>query len=202
MRCGSFVVFLLLQVKRIVKSSPCVKAPDDVFFDLKKGEIHAIVGKNSAGKSTFIKVLTGVHQPDGGEIILNGRRIGTTGPTFPKSTASLRSTNMPCFTDFGQQNRNYRLLSTRHRCLTGPARSCTLMHLSPVYQSIPNINSSRPNKRRRPPFRREFVYHVRCSTFSRHPCAYFGNRLLWKRTRYPFRQKCTGFFLTFLSLHV
>lgn len=65
----------LLQMKGITKVFPGIRALDDVQFDLKAGEIHAIVGENGAGKSTFIKVLDGVHQPDGGEIILNGHKI-------------------------------------------------------------------------------------------------------------------------------
>ena len=53
----------LLEMNHITKIFPGTKALDDVSFNLKKGEIHAIVGENGAGKSTFIKVLTGVHQP-------------------------------------------------------------------------------------------------------------------------------------------
>ena len=65
----------LLEMNHITKVFPGTKALDDVSFDLKAGEIHAIVGENGAGKSTFIKVLTGVFQPDGGEIILDGERV-------------------------------------------------------------------------------------------------------------------------------
>ncbi|MCI8863441.1 MAG: sugar ABC transporter ATP-binding protein, partial [Lachnospiraceae bacterium] len=46
-----------------------------VQFQLKKGEIHALMGENGAGKSTFIKVITGVHQPDSGIMLLEGERI-------------------------------------------------------------------------------------------------------------------------------
>ena len=70
----------LLEMNHITKIFPGVKALDDVSFNLKKGEIHAIVGENGAGKSTFIKVLTGVHQPDGGEIILDGEKIVMSDP--------------------------------------------------------------------------------------------------------------------------
>lgn len=44
-------------------------------FDLKKGEIHALVGENGAGKTTLMKILTGIYQPDRGEIIYNGKKI-------------------------------------------------------------------------------------------------------------------------------
>ena len=70
----------LLEMNHITKIFPGVKALDDVSFNLKKGEIHAIVGENGAGKSTFIKVLTGVHQPDGGEIILDGKKVVMSDP--------------------------------------------------------------------------------------------------------------------------
>lgn len=62
----------LLEMRDITKIFPGVKALDRVRFDLNAGEIHALVGENGAGKSTFIKVLAGVYQPDGGEIYLDG----------------------------------------------------------------------------------------------------------------------------------
>ena len=65
----------LLEMNRITKIFPGVRALDNVMFNLKKGEIHALMGENGAGKSTFIKVLTGVHRPDGGEIILDGKKV-------------------------------------------------------------------------------------------------------------------------------
>ena len=65
----------LLEMRNITKIFPGVRALDNVSFTLKKGEIHALMGENGAGKSTFIKVLTGVHRPDGGEIILDGKKI-------------------------------------------------------------------------------------------------------------------------------
>jgi len=70
----------LLEMNNITKIFPGVKALDNVKFNLKKGEIHALMGENGAGKSTFIKVLTGVHQPEGGEIILDGKSVKMTDP--------------------------------------------------------------------------------------------------------------------------
>ena len=70
----------LLEMNHITKIFPGVKALDDVSFNLRKGEIHAICGENGAGKSTFIKVLTGVHQSDGGEIILDGKKVVMSDP--------------------------------------------------------------------------------------------------------------------------
>ena len=53
----------ILELKDVVKTFGGVTALDGVHFQLKKGEIHALMGENGAGKSTFIKVITGVHQP-------------------------------------------------------------------------------------------------------------------------------------------
>ena len=70
----------ILELNDITKIFPGVKALDSVHFNLKAGEIHALVGENGAGKSTFIKTLTGVHQPDGGEIILDGKKVVMSDP--------------------------------------------------------------------------------------------------------------------------
>lgn len=65
----------LLELRNIVKEFPGVKALNNVNFKLKKGEIHALMGENGAGKSTFIKIITGVHQPNEGEIYVKGEKI-------------------------------------------------------------------------------------------------------------------------------
>ncbi len=70
----------LLELKNITKIFPGVKALDNVQFELRQGEIHALMGENGAGKSTFIKVITGVHAPDGGEILLDGQSVQMTDP--------------------------------------------------------------------------------------------------------------------------
>lgn len=74
----------ILELKNITKKFPGVKALDDVNFQLKAGEIHALMGENGAGKSTFIKVITGVHQPNEGEIYLNGKKIEIKDPNDSK----------------------------------------------------------------------------------------------------------------------
>ncbi len=73
----------VLELRDITKTVPGVKALDRVSFQLQRGEIHALMGENGAGKSTFIKVITGVHQPDAGEIILDGSPV-----TFPNPNAA------------------------------------------------------------------------------------------------------------------
>jgi ribose transport system ATP-binding protein len=64
----------------ISKRFPGVQALDRVSLDVAAGEVHAIVGENGAGKSTLIRILGGVHERDGGEIVLRGRRVEILGP--------------------------------------------------------------------------------------------------------------------------
>ena len=64
-----------LELKNITKIFPGVKALDHVQFALKPGEIHALMGENGAGKSTFIKVITGVHRAEEGEMLLDGKPV-------------------------------------------------------------------------------------------------------------------------------
>jgi len=65
----------VLFMKDISKTFSGVKALTNVNFDLRPGEIHALVGENGAGKSTLMKILTGVYEMDTGEIFLDGRRV-------------------------------------------------------------------------------------------------------------------------------
>lgn len=65
----------ILELQGITKIFPGVKALNRVHFQLKAGTIHALMGENGAGKSTFIKVITGVHQPEEGQIFLRGKEI-------------------------------------------------------------------------------------------------------------------------------
>jgi len=66
---------IILQVNNLTKNFGSVTALDNVSFTLKRGEIHALMGENGAGKSTFIKILTGVLQPNEGEIIYEGEKV-------------------------------------------------------------------------------------------------------------------------------
>ncbi|MBW7893507.1 MAG: sugar ABC transporter ATP-binding protein [Opitutaceae bacterium] len=63
----------LLHFRRITKRFAGVTALHEVNFELRAGEVHALLGENGAGKSTLIKLATGVHQPDGGGLELNGQ---------------------------------------------------------------------------------------------------------------------------------
>ncbi|MDD4051364.1 MAG: sugar ABC transporter ATP-binding protein, partial [candidate division Zixibacteria bacterium] len=66
---------MFLQMREIAKAFPGVQAVKSGSFELAGGEIHALVGENGAGKSTLIKILTGAHQADAGDIILNGTLV-------------------------------------------------------------------------------------------------------------------------------
>ena len=71
---------LILKMTEISKTFPGVKALESVDFDLKQGEIHALMGENGAGKSTLIKVLTGVEHADTGTITLDGHDVQVRSP--------------------------------------------------------------------------------------------------------------------------
>ena len=64
---------LLLAMRGITKSFPGVQALREVDFDVRKGEVHALVGENGAGKSTLMKILSGVYELDAGEITFKGQ---------------------------------------------------------------------------------------------------------------------------------
>ena len=76
---------LLLELENIRKSFAGVHALRGVSFELKAGEIHALVGENGAGKSTLIKIITGAHQPDSGTMEIEGRPIAENDPVISRS---------------------------------------------------------------------------------------------------------------------
>jgi len=65
----------LLELRRIEKSFPGVKALRDMSLTLVRGSVHVICGENGAGKSTLVKIVNGVYQPDQGEIRIDGERV-------------------------------------------------------------------------------------------------------------------------------
>ncbi len=70
----------LLEMTRITKSFPGVRALHEVSLDVRAGEVHALVGENGAGKSTLMRILGGVYQRDAGEILLRGRSVEIRSP--------------------------------------------------------------------------------------------------------------------------
>jgi len=75
----------LLQLNQINKYFPGVHALKDAEFDVRRGEVHALLGENGAGKSTLIKIISGVHKPDDGEMLLNGERVNFNNPREAKN---------------------------------------------------------------------------------------------------------------------
>jgi simple sugar transport system ATP-binding protein len=70
----------VIEMHGIVKRFPGVLANDRVDFDLRRGEIHALLGENGAGKSTLMNVLAGLYRPEAGEIIVGGQRVSFGSP--------------------------------------------------------------------------------------------------------------------------
>src|SRR5512138_238509 len=70
-----------LEMRGISKRFPGVLASDHIDFDVKSGEVHALLGENGAGKSTLMKILYGLYHPDQGEVLLNGSPVNIASPT-------------------------------------------------------------------------------------------------------------------------
>nr|WP_202422272.1 sugar ABC transporter ATP-binding protein [Nocardiopsis alba] len=65
----------MLRIEGVRKAFPGVVALDEVDFDLRRGEVHVLLGENGAGKSTLIKVLSGAHRPDRGRVLVRGEEV-------------------------------------------------------------------------------------------------------------------------------
>ena len=63
---------LPIELRAISKAFAGIKVVSNVSFDMRPGEVHALMGENGAGKSTLIKIMAGLYQPDEGQIIVNG----------------------------------------------------------------------------------------------------------------------------------
>ncbi|WP_236717960.1 sugar ABC transporter ATP-binding protein [Actinoplanes sp. TFC3] len=75
----------LLEIRGVSKSFGAVSAVQEVSFSLVAGEAHALVGENGAGKSTIVKMLAGVHRPDTGTLLVDGREVTFTNPADAKA---------------------------------------------------------------------------------------------------------------------
>ncbi len=89
-----------LELRGITKRFPGVLANDHVEFDVKSGEVHALLGENGAGKSTLMKILYGLYRPDEGEILLNGK------------PADIRSPNDSISLGIGMIHQHFMLVQT------------------------------------------------------------------------------------------
>ena len=74
-----------MTVRNVTKTYPGVVALNNVSFDVRPGEVHALIGENGAGKSTLIKVLTGAIEPDCGEIAYDGQKYSKMTPSLSRS---------------------------------------------------------------------------------------------------------------------
>ena len=70
----------VIEMLNIRKEFPGIVANDNITLQVKKGEIHALLGENGAGKSTLMNVLFGLYQPERGEIKVNGKKVNITDP--------------------------------------------------------------------------------------------------------------------------
>jgi ABC-type sugar transport system ATPase subunit len=73
---------MVLEIRGLSKKFPGVQALDKVDLDIRKGEIHGLIGENGAGKSTLIKIIAGAHRKDSGEMIFDGAPYNPPSPTY------------------------------------------------------------------------------------------------------------------------
>ena len=70
----------VIEMLNITKEFPGIKANDNITLQLRKGEVHALLGENGAGKSTLMSVLFGLYQPEQGVIKKNGKEVKINNP--------------------------------------------------------------------------------------------------------------------------
>jgi ABC-type uncharacterized transport system ATPase subunit len=85
-----------LELRGITKRFGSLVANNAIEFELKRGEIHALLGENGAGKSTLMNVLYGLHQPDEGEMLLDGEKVEIHSPRQAIDLASGWCTSTSC----------------------------------------------------------------------------------------------------------
>lgn len=79
----------IIEMNHIRKEFPGIVANDNITLQLKKGEIHALLGENGAGKSTLMSVLFGLYQPEQGEILKNGKPVVIENPNDATALGSV-----------------------------------------------------------------------------------------------------------------
>ena len=76
---------IVLQVKEVVKIFPGIIALDGINFEVKQGQVHAIVGENGAGKSTLMKIISGAVPKTSGQILFDGQEVQLNGVLYSQS---------------------------------------------------------------------------------------------------------------------
>jgi ribose transport system ATP-binding protein len=76
---------VILSINGLAKSFPGVRALNDIHLDVYRGEVHGVVGENGAGKSTMMKILSGVYKKDKGNIYIDGQAVEITDPVHSQS---------------------------------------------------------------------------------------------------------------------
>lgn len=94
----------IVRMEQIVKRFPGVLALDHVNFELRRGEVQALLGENGAGKTTLMNVLYGIHRPDAGTIYVNGKEV------------SIRSPKDAIDLGIGMVHQNFKLVETHTVC--------------------------------------------------------------------------------------
>ena len=84
----------VIEMLHITKEFPGIKANDDITLQLRKGEVHALLGENGAGKSTLMSVLFGLYQPEQGKILKNGKEVAIRNPNDATHWASAWCTSI------------------------------------------------------------------------------------------------------------
>ena len=103
---------VLLKLTGIAKSFGGTQALKGVDFDLRAGEVHALMGENGAGKSTLIKIITGVHAADAGTLQVRGSVISHNNPGLSHALGIAASAPPSCSCGSGRPSRR------RRRCAT------------------------------------------------------------------------------------
>ena len=72
----------VVEMRNIRKEFPGIVANDDITLELRKGEVHALLGENGAGKSTLMSILFGLYKPDAGQIMIRGKETRIDNPNI------------------------------------------------------------------------------------------------------------------------
>jgi ABC-type uncharacterized transport system ATPase subunit len=79
---------IILKIDNVSKSFPRVKANKNVTFNIKRNTVHALLGENGAGKSTFVKILYGLLKPDEGKMYFNDNVLNVQSPSEARQKKS------------------------------------------------------------------------------------------------------------------